>query len=66
MKVFREPLAHFAIFGAVIFAVYAFASNRFAMDESRTIRITPSEIELLSATFQRQWQRPPNEVELAA
>lgn len=64
MKVLREPLVHFAILGLAIFAVYAIASNRLAKDESRTIRITPSEIELLSATFQRQWQRPPTEGEL--
>jgi hypothetical protein len=57
-------MLHFAILGLAVFAVYAFASNRLATDENRTIRITPSEVDLLSATFQRQWQRPPNEGEL--
>jgi hypothetical protein len=64
VKVFREPLVHFAILGLAISALYAFTSSRVAMDESRTIRITPSEIDLLSATFQRQWQRPPTADEL--
>jgi len=64
MKVLREPLFQFAILGVVFFVVYSVAADRLASRESATIRITASEIELLSATFQRQWQRPPIENEL--
>jgi len=64
MKVLREPLFQFAILGVVFFFVYSVAADRLASRESATIRITASEIELLSATFQRQWQRPPIENEL--
>ena len=64
MKLAREPLFQFVILGIALFAVYAVASDRLASDESMTIRITPADVELLSATFERQWQRPPIETEL--
>lgn len=64
MKLTREPLFHFVILGLAIFAIYAFASHRLSTDDSTTIRITESDVELQSATFQRQWQRPPTESEL--
>lgn len=64
MKLTSEPLFHFAILGVVLFLVYAVAADRLSSDESTTIRITRSDVELLSATFQRQWQRPPSDGEL--
>lgn len=64
MKLTSEPLFHFVVLGLAIFAVFAFASDRLATDEELTIRIAPSDIELLSATFERQWQRPPTDGEL--
>jgi hypothetical protein len=64
MKLLREPLFHFVALGAVLYGIYAVTSDRIAADESRTIRITASDIELLTATFSRQWQRPPTEGEL--
>ena len=59
MKLIKEPLFQFVILGIALFAVFAMASDRLASDESATIRITPTDVELLSATFERQWQRPP-------
>ena len=64
MKLVREPMFQFVILGAALFAIYAVASDRLASDESTTIRITPADVEILSATFERQWQRPPIETEL--
>ncbi len=64
MKLIRDPLFQFVILGVALFAVYAVASERLASDESTTIRITPQDVELLSATFERQWQRPPIDTEL--
>ena len=64
MKLLREPLFHFAALGVVLFLVYAVASDLFSADASRRIEITASEIELLTETFQRRWQRPPTEEEL--
>lgn len=64
MKLLREPLFQFIALGIVLFGIYAFASRRLTTNESRIIRITNSDVELLAATFQRQWQRPPTEDEL--
>lgn len=64
MKLTSEPLFQFVVLGLAIFAVYAFASERLSTNETATIRMTPSDVELLSATFERQWQRPPTEGEL--
>ncbi|UCE02595.1 MAG: peptidyl-prolyl cis-trans isomerase [Candidatus Latescibacterota bacterium] len=64
MKLLREPLIHFVALGAVLFLVYAAASDVFSPDASRRIEIAASEIELLAATWQRRWQRPPTEQEL--
>jgi len=64
MKLTSEPLFHFAILGVVLFLVYAVAADRLSSDERTTIRITTSDVELLSATFQRQWQRSPTAGEL--
>ncbi len=64
MKLLREPLIQFAALGVVLFGIYAFTSERVATNERRVIRITNSEIGLLAATFERQWQRPPTESEM--
>jgi hypothetical protein len=67
MKVLREPLLHFLVAGAVLFAAYAWL-NRGGDDAagtaSRTVRITAAEVEWLKRTWTRQWQRPPSEAEL--
>jgi hypothetical protein len=64
MRLLREPLIHFVALGAVLFLVYAVASDVFTPDASRRIEITESNIQLLAETWQRQWQRPPTEEEL--
>lgn len=64
MKLLRDPLIQFVILGVALFGIYAVANERLATNESTTIRITPADVELLSATFERQWQRPPIESEL--
>ena len=64
MKFIKEPLFQFVILGTALFAVYAMTSDRLATNESATIRLTSTDVELLSATFERQWQRPPIGAEL--
>ncbi|AOS97024.1 peptidylprolyl isomerase [Microbulbifer aggregans] len=61
-SVFREPLLHFALIGALLFAVSAF----FSSDDPRQdeIVVTQSRIDHLAAVFERRWQRPPTEQEL--
>ncbi len=64
MKLFRDPLIQFVLLGAVLFGVYAFASDAFKKDESRRIQIGEAEVALLAAGWERQWRRPPTEQEL--
>ena len=64
MKLIKEPLVQFVLLGAVLLLVYAFASDAFAGDDSKRITMGSEEIELLAATWERQWQRPPTEAEL--
>jgi hypothetical protein len=64
MKLLRDPLTHFVILGALLFAVYALATGLFSSDDVRTIEIGEAEIELLAAGFERQWGRSATPEEL--
>jgi hypothetical protein len=66
MKLLREPLLHFVLAGALLFAAYAGLNHgaSAAGEADRTIRITDREVTWLTDTSARAWQRPPNENEL--
>jgi hypothetical protein len=62
-KILREPLVHFLILGALLL----FASNlinKRTSGDTRTIVITPGQVEHLEDTFARAHQRPPDPDEL--
>jgi hypothetical protein len=59
----REPLAHFLLIGALIFAINAFRDTP-ADVAGRTIVITAKDVERLTLGWQRAWQRPPTADEL--
>ena len=59
MKLLRDPLLHFMILGAVLFAVYALATGVFSSNQARRVEIGGAEIEFLVANFERQWGRGP-------
>jgi peptidyl-prolyl cis-trans isomerase C len=61
-SIWREPLLHFVVIGAVLFA--AIAGVRAL--ERPTVRIDAQEIEQLAAYWELQSQRPPTRAELAA
>lgn len=64
MKIWlKEPLLHFLLAGALLFAVYG-SLNREEINNPETIRITAAEISWLKETWARQWQRPPAEDEM--
>jgi len=63
MKLLREPLVHFLILGAAIFAAFSF-TNRHRTDKPREIVITQGTLENMMTGFSRTWQRPPSEDEL--
>jgi len=63
MKLIREPLFHFLVLGAVIFAVHGLIT-RHNTDKPGEIVVTQAAIENLVTGFTRTWQRPPTEDEL--
>ena len=63
MKLFREPLFHFLILGAVIFAAHGLIT-RHKTDKPGEIVVTQGAVENLVTGFTRTWQRPPTEDEL--
>jgi peptidyl-prolyl cis-trans isomerase C len=64
-RLWREPLLHFLILGAALFAVSRFvnpAKDRTA--PSRQIVLTLDDLKQLQIGFAAQWLRPPNEQEM--
>ncbi|MCG6868921.1 MAG: peptidyl-prolyl cis-trans isomerase [Gammaproteobacteria bacterium] len=62
-QLIREPLLHFLVLGAGLFALYAMVNN----DESRRgdrIIVDEQQISRLAEQFQRTWMRPPTRAEL--
>jgi hypothetical protein len=61
----REPLLHFLLMGAALFAVYHWrnptATNS---DTSNRIELTNDDIRQLETGWTAQWQRPPNPEEM--
>jgi hypothetical protein len=63
MKILREPLLHFVLLGAIIFAVFGIV-NRHRTDKPGEIVVTQGTVENIITGFTRTWQRPPTEDEL--
>lgn len=62
-RALREPLLHFLVAGALLFAI--FGGKQTVLDQSdKEIVVTGADIERLAAMFQRTWNRPPAEREL--
>ena len=64
-QIIREPLLHFLIAGALIFAGYAALVDPKTTEGTYTIRIGDTEIQFLRAQYEKLWGRPPAEHELA-
>jgi peptidyl-prolyl cis-trans isomerase C len=62
MKLLRQPLLHFLLLGAGIFALNAWLGR--GNDASRTISIDAGDVTRLAEVWQRQWGRPPGGDEL--
>jgi len=62
-RLLSEPLLHFLVLGAVLFALHGWARPARAAD-ARTILVTRGDVENLALTFGRTWQRPPTAEEL--
>ncbi len=65
-KFVRDPLFHFLVAGALVYAGYYLTSEPAAAinGDERTVVVTSGEIEWLSTQWQKRWNRPPTEEEL--
>ena len=63
MKLFREPLFHFLLLGAAIFAAFSLRA-RHRTDKPGEILVTQGTAENIVIGFTRTWQRPPTKEEL--
>jgi PPIC-type PPIASE domain len=65
LKLLKDPLLHFVVAGAILFAGYELI-NRDQIHPSATgpVHIGEGEVRWLKETFANQWQRPPTETEL--
>ena len=62
-RLLREPLLHFLLLGAAIFAAYSLVSKR-SGDEPGKIVVTQGQIAAMAEGFTRTWRRPPTREEL--
>jgi len=61
-RVLREPLVHFLLIGALVFAIF----GEDGAPQDRRIAIDSAQVERLSAEFAQNFRRPPTRVELDA
>jgi len=59
----KEPLLHFLLLGAMLFAAHGFLS-RGRLGEPSQIVVTQGQVESMALLFARTWQRPPSDAEL--
>ena len=65
-KLLREPLVHFLLIGAVLFAVYAYTERgRGGVESSKQIQLTLDDLAQLAVVFQAQWRREPTTEEFS-
>jgi len=63
MPWYKEPLVHFLLLGALLFAVNAVVGESGGSD-LETLSVTREDIAWLSSAWSRQWRRPPTATEL--
>ena len=62
-RLLREPLLHFFVLGAALFALYGWL-NRGAPDSPTEIFVSRGQVQSLQAQFERVWQRPATPEEM--
>ena len=63
LRLLRQPLVQFLLLGSALFALHAFFGTRLDGRRPRIV-VTAERIEMFSAAWERQWQRPPSPEEL--
>ncbi len=65
MQLFREPLLHFAVVGAILFGGYSWLNNTRADTRAvEPVRIGEGDVRWLKQTWSNQWVREPSAEEL--
>lgn len=64
-RLLEEPLLHFLLLGAGLFAAYALVARPAGPPPPGHIVVSAGRIEHLATGFVRVWQRPPSDTELA-
>ena len=64
IRLLREPLVHFLLIGASMFAIYAWRSGADSEPTREQIVVTAGRIKQLNVIFQKTWQRPPTSAEM--
>ena len=59
MKWLREPLLHFVLIGAAIYALYGVFAEPAVEEDDKTIVVTAGEVEWMRTSWQKRWNRPP-------
>lgn len=62
-KLLREPLLHFLVLGAVLFALFYQVAGPDSDQPDRVV-VSQADVDRLVSQWQRQWKRPPTEKEL--
>lgn len=62
-RILREPLVHFLLAGALLFAVFGRTEGE-GTTPDKEIVVTSADVERLSKVFERTWRRPPSDDEL--
>jgi hypothetical protein len=63
-KLYKEPLLHFLIIGALIFVLFSVVNKDEVSVSNNKIIVTAAEIERLSDNWSKARNRPPSEIEL--
>jgi parvulin-like peptidyl-prolyl isomerase len=62
-RILREPLVHFLVAGALLFAIFG-RNGPEAAAPDKNIVVTSADVERLERVFERTWRRPPSDEEL--
>jgi hypothetical protein len=63
-RLIREPLVHFLLLGAAVFALSRLVGTESGPRRADTILVTQGNIDRMIEAFARTWQRPPTTAEL--
>jgi hypothetical protein len=63
-KLIKEPLIHFLILGALLFALNNVVGDSSSTDADNSIVISDTEVEWMQSTWNKKWGRQPTEDEL--